>query len=195
MTSGIRRIFASADTTLLASLLSRHRTMTMTKRCIWSYLLTMMAALALCAVPVATALNGAEQAKVLFYSTGNDAGPPNGAELFSIEVSGSKITTTDIGPTKGGDCISLALSPSGTLYSMCGPLFGAQQLATIDPKTGLANLFGVAVPGLSVMAIGFAPDGTLYAVGDCNPDANFECHSSSSPPDPNYNSLYTINEA
>ena len=199
MTSGIRRIFASADTTLLASLLSRHRTMKMTKRCIGIYLLTVLLAFSvLFAVPAATAPKGAEdgdQAKVLFYSTGNDAGPPNGAELFSIEVSGSKITTTDIGPTKGGDCISLALSPSGTLYSMCGPLFGAQQLATIDPKTGLANLFGVAVPGLSVMAIGFAPNGILYAVGDCNPDANFECNTSSSPHDPNFNSLYTVNEA
>ena len=169
--------------------------MKMTKRCIGIYLLTTMAAFALCAVPVATAHNGAELVKVLFYSTGNDAGPPNGAELFAIEVSGNKITTTDIGPTKGGDCISLAQSRSGALYSMCGPLFGAQQLATINPDTGLANLFGVAVPGLSVMAIGFAPDGILYAVGDCNPDANFECNTSSSPPDPNYNSLYTVNEA
>jgi hypothetical protein len=78
---------------------------------------------------------------------------------------------------------------------MCGSLFGVQKLATIDPKTGLANQFGVDVPGLSVMAIGFAPDGTLYAVGDCNPDANFECNTSSSPPDPNYNSLYTVNKA
>jgi len=195
MTSGNNRMFAFVGTTLLLSLLRRNRTMKITKRFIGIYLLTMMAAFVLCAVPVATALNGAEQAKILFYSTGNDAGPPNGAELFAIEVSGSKITTTDIGPTKGGDCISLALSHSGTLYSMCGPLFGAQQLATIDPKTGLANLFGVAVPGLSVMAIGFAPDGTLYAVGDCNPDVNFECNSSSSPPDPNFNSLYTVNEA
>jgi hypothetical protein len=198
MTSGIRRILASVDTTLLLSLLSRNRTMKVTNRCIGFYLLTAMVAFALCAVPVATAHKGADDddaAKVLFYSTGNDAGPPNGAELFAIEVSGHKIITTDIGPTKGGDCISLALSPSGTLYSMCGPLFGGQQLATIDPKTGLANLFGVAVPGLSVMAIGFAPDGILYAVGDCNPDANFECNTSSSPHDPNFNSLYTVNEA
>jgi Tol biopolymer transport system component len=86
----------------------------------------------------------------------------------------------------------LALSPSGTLYSMCGPLFGNQQLATIDPKTGGANLFGVAVPGLAVMAMAFGHNGTLYAVGDCNLDANFECTPGS---DPNYNSLYRVNEA
>lgn len=147
-------------------------------------------------IPVATNLKGTDDddhVKDLFYTTGNDAGPPNGAELFAIEVSGSKITTTDIGPTKGGDCISLALSPSRTLYSMCGSLFGVQKLATIDPKTGLANQFGVDVHGLAVMAIGFAPNGILYAVGDCNPIAvTFECTPGS---DPNYNSLYTVNEA
>jgi hypothetical protein len=123
----------------------------------------------------------------LFYTTSG-----GGAEVFAIKVRVRKITTGDIGPTNGGNCLSLALSPSGTLYSMCGPLFGTQQLATIDPKTGRANLFGVDVPGLAVMAMGFARNGILYAVGDCNPDANFECTPGS---DPNYNSLYTVSEA
>jgi hypothetical protein len=127
-----------------------------------------------------------DHAKNLFYTTSG-----GGVEVFTIKVSGRKITTTHIGPTNGGDCLSLALSPSGTLYSMCGPLFGSQRLATIDRKTGRANLFGVPVPGLAVMAMGFARNGTLYAVGDCNPDANFEC----TPGSPNYNSLYTVNEA
>jgi DNA-binding beta-propeller fold protein YncE len=76
---------------------------------------------------------------------------------------------------------------------MCGSLFGAQHLATIDPKTGRANLFGVAVPGLAIMALAFDPNGVMYAVGDCNPDANFECNTPASPSDPNYNSLYTVN--
>jgi hypothetical protein len=126
--------------------------------------------------------------KNLFYTTGGV-----GAEVFAIKVRGRKITTTDIGPTNGGVCASLALSPSRILYSMCGPLFGTQQLASIDAKTGRANLFGVGVPGLAVMSMGFAPDGTLYAVGDCNPDATtFECTPGS---DPNYNSLYTVNQA
>jgi len=57
---------------------------------------------------------------------------------------------------------------------------------------GRATLFGAAVPGLAVMAMAFARDGTLYAVGDCNPNANFECTRGS---DANYNSLYTVNEA
>ena len=55
-------------------------------------------------------------------------------------------------------------------------LFGAQQLATINKKTGRAHLFGVPVPGLAVMAMAFGPHGTLYAVGGCNPDpVTFEC--------------------
>jgi hypothetical protein len=109
-------------------------------------------------------------AQNLFYTTAGF-----GAEIFTIKVSDGRITTARLGPTNGGNCLSLALSPSGTLYSMCGPLFGTQRLATINRKTGRANLFGVPVSGLAVMAMGFARNGTLYAVGDCNPNANFEC--------------------
>jgi glucose/arabinose dehydrogenase len=126
----------------------------------------------------------------LFDTTsGAGTGLPNGAEIFAITVSGATVTTRDIGPTHGGDCGSLALSPNGTLYSMCGPLFGAQQLATINQKTGRAHLFGVRVPGLAVMAMAFR-GGTLYAVGDCNPaPVTFEC----TPGPAAYNSLYEVN--
>jgi hypothetical protein len=132
-------------------------------------------------------------AKDLFYTTsGAGTGLPNGAEIFAIAVSGAEVTTRDIGPTHGGDCASLALSPRGRLYSMCGPLFGDQQLATIDQRTGRADLFGVPVPGLAVMAMAFGPNGTLYAVGGCNPDpTTFECIPGS---DPAYNSLYRVNK-
>jgi hypothetical protein len=126
----------------------------------------------------------------VFYTTsGAGTGLPNGAEIFAITVSGAKVTTRDVGPTFGGDCGSLALSPHGTLYSMCGSLFGDQQLATIDQETGRAHLFGVLVPGLAVMAMAFGPDGTLYAAGDCNPDpVTFEC----TPGPADYNSLYKV---
>jgi hypothetical protein len=129
-------------------------------------------------------------AKSLFYTTsGAGTGLPNGAEIFAITVSGATVTTRDVGPTHGGDCGSLALSPHGTLYSMCGPLFGAQRLATINQKTGRAHLFGVRVPGLAVMTMGFGRNGTLYAVGDCNPaPVTFECT-----PDKDFNALYKVN--
>ena len=140
---------------------------------------------------LATKSAGHGGAASVFYTTsGAGTGLPNGAEIFAITVSGATVTTRDIGPTHGGDCGSLALSPHGTLYSMCGPLFGTQQLATINQKTGRAHLFGVPVPGLAVMAMAFGPDGTLYAVGDCNPDpVTFEC----TPGPATYNSLYKVN--
>ena len=135
---------------------------------------------------------GHDGAASLFYTTsGAGNGLPNGAEIFAITVSGATVTSRDVGPTHGGDCGSLALSPRGRLYSMCGSLFGAQQLATINQKTGRAHLFGVPVPGLAVMAMAFGRNGTLYAVGDCNPaPVTFECTPGS---DPTYNSLYKVN--
>lgn len=122
--------------------------------------------------------------KDLFYTTSD-----GGLGLFSIQVSHRKVTVKEIGPTNGGECLSLALSSSGTLYSMCGELFGVQRLATIDRSTGHANPFGEGVSELAVMGMGFAPDGTLYAVGGCIPDKAFECTRG-----PDYNSLYIVNE-
>jgi hypothetical protein len=133
---------------------------------------------------------GQDGAASVFYTTsGAGFGLPNGAEIFAITVRGATVTTRDVGATHGGDCGSLALSPHGTLYSMCGPTFGAQQLATINQKTGRAHLFGVPVPGLAVMALAFGHNGTLYAVGDCNPaPVTFECI-----PDKDFNALYKVN--
>ena len=136
------------------------------------------------------AANEDDQTRHVFYALAFSTGV---GELWAIEVKGAKITTTDIGPIKTG-CATLATSPSGTLMSMCGALFGNQQLTTFDTKTGLATPFGVPVPGLSVMAMAFGPDGTLYAVGGCYPngnpnDLNTDCSSSN----PNFNSFYTVN--
>ena len=114
-----------------------------------------------------------------FYAT---TGPDN--KLVSIEISdGSKIRITPIGTTGARGCGSVALSTDGTLYSVCGPGLmgpGRQQLATIDPKTGHATLFGTEVYNLQVMGLEFAPDGTLYGVGDANRAS------------PTFNSLYTV---
>jgi hypothetical protein len=145
------------------------------------------------ASPAASAATsaGPDGAASVFYTTsGAGNGLPNGAEIFAITVAGATVTTRDVGATYGGDCGSLARSPGGTLYSMCGSLFGAQQLATINKQTGRAHLFGVKVPGLAVMALAFGPRGTLYAVGGCNPDpVTFEC----TPGPADYNSLYKVN--
>ena len=133
----------------------------------------------------------------VFYTTTTPVGGGNG--ILAIKVHGTHVTTKDVGPTglPGGNafdgCFVLAMSKWGTLYSLCGPLFGAQQLATIDLKTGHANVFGVPTPGLSVMSIAFGPDGKLYAVGDCNPDfSNPAVPACAQGNDPNFNSLYTI---
>ena len=137
------------------------------------------------------AANETDQTRSVYYTLAFSTGV---GEMWAIEVTGGKVTTTDIGPIHTG-CAALAMSPSGKLVSMCGKLFGIQQLASFDTKTGLATLFGVPVPGLAVMAMAFGPDGTLYAVGGCTPngnpnDKNTDCSSS----DPNFNTLYTVNE-
>ena len=135
----------------------------------------------------------------VFYTTVAGGG---GNEILAIKVHGNHITTQDVGPTglPGGaafdGCFALAMSKWGTLYSVCGPLFGAQQLATIDLTTGHANVFGVPTPGLAVMELTFGPDGTLYAIGDCNLDSsNPAVPACVQGNDPNFNSLYTINVA
>ena len=135
--------------------------------------------------------NEADQTRSVYYTLAFSTGV---GEMWAIEVTGGKVTTTDIGPIHTG-CAALAMSPSGKLVSMCGPLFGNQQLTSFDTKTGLATLFGVPVPGLAVMAMAFGPDGTLYAVGGCTPngnpnDLNTDCSGSA----PNFNTLYTVNE-
>jgi glucose/arabinose dehydrogenase len=146
------------------------------------------AVLAPAAARAATSAGQGGAPQVFYTTSGAGTGLPNGAEIFAITVAGAAVTTRDVGPTHGGDCGSLALSPRGTLYSMCGPLFGAQRLATIDQKSGRAHLFGVPVPGLAVMAMAFR-GGTLYAVGDCNPaPVTFECTA-----DSDFNALYKVN--
>jgi DNA-binding beta-propeller fold protein YncE len=129
-----------------------------------------------------------------FYGIVNS--PAADGKLVSIDVRDQNdVTITPIGTIGTFGCTSVALSKEGTLYSICGPgIFadpqhkygcmtpGPQQLATIDPKTGHATMFGAPVEKLNVMALEFAPDGTLYAVGDANPAS------------PTFNTLYTVDQ-
>src|SRR5215472_19202563 len=108
----------------------------------------------------------------LFYTLGG----PNPATLYAIQLSGSKVTTTKIGDGAGGGCASLAMSPStGKLYSMCvhdpskfpnDPMY----LVTIDTNSGVATFPPSGTKNnTGIMAMAFAPEGTLYAVGGCVP--------------------------
>jgi len=129
-----------------------------------------------------------------FYGIVNS--PAADGKLVSIDVRNQNdVTITPIGTIGTFGCTSVALSREGTLYSICGPgnfadtqhkygcmTPGPQQLATIDPKTGHAAMFGAPVEKLNVMALEFAPDGTLYAVGDANPAS------------PTFNTLYTVDQ-
>ena len=110
-----------------------------------------------------------------FYGIVNS--PAADGKLVSIDVRDQNdVTITPIGTIGTFGCTSVALSKEGTLYSICGPANfadtqhkygcmtpGPQQLANIDPKTGHATMFGAPVEKLNVMALEFAPDGTLYA--------------------------------
>jgi DNA-binding beta-propeller fold protein YncE len=127
-----------------------------------------------------------------FYGIVNS--PAADGKLVSIEVRAQNdVTITPIGAIGTFGCTSVALSTEGTLYSVCGPSNfvdtkheyfcmtpGPQQLATIDPKTGHATMFGAPLEHLDVMALEFAPDGTLYAVADANPAS------------PTFNTLYVV---
>jgi hypothetical protein len=148
----------------------------------------LMAALGAATVSCSAVTRSADR----FYGVVNS--PSADGKLVSIEVRASNdVTITPIGTIGTYGCTSVALSTDGTLYSVCGPSDfvdakhqyfcmtpGPQQLATIDPKTGRATMFGAPLEKLNVMALEFAPDGTLYAVGDSNPAS------------PTFNTLYTV---
>ncbi len=160
--------------------------------------LRLLVALVLSAVALAPKAARAEGGpNHLFYTLG---GPnPAAEQLWAIQINGNKITTTEIGAQSGGGCASLAMSPlTGKLYSMCGdpatfPL-GDMQLVTIDTNTGQATPIPSGTANqLGIMAMAFAPDGTLYAVGGCvpylaPPFSTPDCN----PGAPNFNSLYTV---
>lgn len=118
----------------------------------------------------------------IFYGT---VGNPAEGKLVSIEIGDAgKVAIASVGAMGAFGCAALARSSAGELYSVCGPGIAEpdqpQQLARVDAATGRATTFGKAVTGLQVMALEFAPDGTLYAVGDLNAAS------------PTFNSFYTV---
>jgi DNA-binding beta-propeller fold protein YncE len=158
--------------------------------------LTAMRAILPIAVLCASTIGCSGRARSVDRFYGIVDSPSADGKLVSIDVRDQNdVTITPIGTIGTFGCTSVALSKAGTLYSVCGPgnfvdtqhkyacmTPGPQQLATIDPNTGHATMFGAPVEKLDVMALEFAPDGTLYAVGDANPAS------------PTYNTLYTVDQ-
>ena len=143
----------------------------------------------LAATPTA---NKDNQTKNVYYTTSSST---PAVDLWTIEVTGSKITTTDIGPINAGGCASLAMSPSRTLLSMCGDLSESSRLASIDTKTfGHQEPFsGYPLPDSPSWPWRSLPMGFCTRWEIVNPNAVFaDCGTGGS--DPNYNSLYTVNE-
>jgi hypothetical protein len=167
----------------------------------------LLGALLLVALALApkAALAGGEPQHLFYTIGGNLMG--NGAALYAIQLSGSKITTTEIGKGIGGTvtsygCASLAMSPlTGKLYSMCvqdASTFpdGDMYLVTIDTNTGQATFPPSGTKNnTGIMAMAFSPDGTLYTVGGCNPypdppaeGGTFDCNPGAA----GFNTLYTV---
>ena len=129
---------------------------------------------------------GQQSMEASLYATVPGQSPTAPGRLVTLDIHGiNKVTTTIVGSMDLPACASLARSAAGVMYSVCGPGILKpdlpQQLATVDLKTGHATAVGKEFQGLQVMALEFAPDGTLYAVCDANPAS------------PTFNSLYTVN--
>ena len=78
--------------------------------------------------------------------------------------------------------------------SMCGALFGTQQLTSLIRKPGWPRCSVCPFPGSQSWPWLSVPTGLytrLEEVTVCNPnDLNTDCYGS----DPNFNTLYTVNE-
>lgn len=92
---------------------------------------------------------------ITLYSTGND-----GTSLYTID------STTGAGTLVGnfgyGATYSVAFSPSDQLYAVIDS-YGSSTLATVNLTTGAATPVGAGTNIGELMALAFAPDGTLYA--------------------------------
>ena len=88
------------------------------------------------------------------YSTGND-----GSSLFTINsATGAGTYVGDFGYQ---DTYSLAFSPTNTLYAVVDS-YDSSTLATVNTSTGVATPVGAGTYIPELMALVFAPNGTLY---------------------------------
>jgi hypothetical protein len=109
----------------------------------------------------------------------------NGDDAFRVGVIGSSHFPSSIALTF---CAPEGEDPSkGVAYTIASTFSPANQLAKLDLSTGAATLVGSPlVPELDIMTLACAPDGTLYAIGQLNPT------NPDHTPNPNFNSLYTV---
>ena len=137
-----------------------------------------VAVVAICSALAASCQRGSDDA---FYAI---AEAPVSPKLIRIQTRGvNQVVVTTVGGTGAFGCAPMAPAPDGKLYTVCGQGIvkpGPQQLATLDPQTGHAAVFGQTITGLQIMGMKFAHDGKLYTVGGANPAS------------PTFNSLYTI---
>lgn len=99
---------------------------------------------------------GAEVAQAqTIYGSGND-----GTNLLAINTSTGG--TTVIGSFGYGASYGTAFGPDGTLYTLVDS-YNSGRLATVNLSTGAATPVGPATGIADLMAMDFAPDGTLYA--------------------------------
>lgn len=101
------------------------------------------------------ALTAATAQAAPIWMTGND-----GSSLFTVDsVTGSG---TLIGNFGQDSTYTLSFNSTGTLYGISNG-YSNGTLVTINQATGQATTVGVATGIADLMALAFAPDGTLYA--------------------------------
>jgi hypothetical protein len=92
---------------------------------------------------------------LVLYSTGNDGG-----SLYTIDSSDG--VGTLVGNFGYSNTYSVAFNPSNVLYSVVDS-YDTSTLATVNLTTGAATPVGAGTGILDLMALGFVPNGTLYA--------------------------------
>jgi len=199
MTSGIRRAFAFASTTLLLSLLfalprarsgeePRHLYATAPPatgadtlfvranleakkvRVLGNTDFPFSAGLAFCPSEGKDRQKDEDRQDVVAYTIINTFDPA--AQLAKLNLHTGEATLVGSPHGQGLDIMGMTCSPDGTLYAIgqLGPT-NFNSLYTVDRETGVATLIGSTgvkdkEPNFSgfLMALAFAPDGTLYGV-------------------------------